>query len=80
MMGWGGGWGLGAWCGVGLMMLLVWGLIIAGVIAIVRSWRSGQHDAGGSRGDALRLLDERFARSEIDEEDYRNRRNLLSSR
>lgn len=80
MMGWHGGWGWGGWFAIGLMMLLFWGLIIAGVITLLRFWRSGQLDAGGGRGDALRLLDERFARGEIDEEDYRKRRDLLSGR
>jgi putative membrane protein len=80
MMGWGGGWGWGGWFAMGLMMLVFWGLIIIGVIAIIRSWRPGQHDAGGGRSDALRLLDERFARGEIDEEDYRKRRGLLTGR
>lgn len=37
-------------------------------------------DDGGRRSnDALRVLDERFARGDIDEQEYRTRRDLLGS-
>jgi putative membrane protein len=80
MMGWYGNWGWGGWTAMGLTMLLFWGLIVAGVVAVVRSSRPAPNDARGGWGDALRLLDERFARGEIDEEDYRRRRELLAGR
>jgi putative membrane protein len=80
MLGWHGGWGWGGWVAMGLTMLLFWGLIIVGVIAVVRSWRPGSHDARGGQSNATALLDERFARGEIDEEDYRKRRDLLKGR
>lgn len=38
----------------------------------------GQHSGG--RSEALRVLDERFARGDIDEEEYRRRRDVLSER
>jgi putative membrane protein len=80
MMGWHGGWGWGAWLAMSLVMLLFWGLIIAAVIAVIRSWRPGPREGRGGSSDALRLLDERFARGEIDEEEYRKRRDLLAGR
>jgi putative membrane protein len=80
MMGWHGGWGSGGWVAMSVMMLLFWGLIIVGVIAATRSWRPGPHDGHGGQSTAMRLLDERFARGEIDEEDYRKRRDLLVGR
>jgi putative membrane protein len=80
MMGWYGGWGWGAWLAMTLVMLLFWGLIIAGGIAVVRSLRPGPSDGRGTSSDALRLLDERFARGEIDEDEYRKRRDLLAGR
>jgi len=63
-------------------MLLFWVIVIAGIVLLVR-W------AGGPRGqatppaptsppDARRILDERFARGEIDEDEYRRRRDTLS--
>ncbi|MGC2174015.1 MAG: SHOCT domain-containing protein [Acidimicrobiales bacterium] len=39
----------------------------------IRTWHS-------SASDALRILDERFARGEIDAEDYRTRRDLLQDK
>ena len=40
----------------------------------------GPHDARGGQSTAMRLLDERLARGEIDEEEYRKRRDLLGGR
>jgi len=59
----------------GLWMLL----IVAGVVVlIVWAARQGSGQQGTpSRPRALDILDERFARGEIDEEEYRKRRTLL---
>ena len=78
-MGWGGGWGWGGWLAMSLMMLVFWGLLIAGVVALIRSARREPPDSSQD-GDARRLLDERFARGEIDEQDYARRRDLLAGR
>jgi putative membrane protein len=79
-MGYGGGMG---W------MWLWWLLLLIGVPALVVGllWlgRTGGHRVGG-RGEgasgprmstARQILDERFARGEIDEEEYRRRRREL---
>jgi putative membrane protein len=78
MMGW-YGWGWSSWLTMTLMMLLFWGLIAFAVVAVVRSLRSAPHQTD-TRSDAGRVLDERLARGEIDEEDYRKRRDLLARR
>jgi putative membrane protein len=70
----GGGYGFG-----GLGMILIWVLIIAAVVLLVRAlvggqWGSGQ--AGGGRS-ARQVLDERFARGEIDRDEYEEKRRLL---
>lgn len=74
------GWGWGPWLGMGLGMIVFWGLIIAGVVAVVRHLagvRDGRElDARGGRG-AERILAERFARGEIDQDEFRQRRELL---
>lgn len=81
MMGWYGGWGAGAWMGIG--MLLFWALVIALVIALMRSAGPGRVDygrdttAGRRPADALGVLDERFARGELNEVEYRERRSIL---
>jgi putative membrane protein len=79
-MMWGYGYGGGSWVGwlvMGIMMLVFWGLVVAGVIFLVRYLGHGRDQRGG--GDALRILDERFARGEIDADEYSRRRQLLSS-
>lgn len=69
----GGGFGaLGA-----LMMLLFWGVIIAGAVLAVR-WLM-ERDGKTHRPDALDILKERLARGEIDAEEYQARRKALES-
>lgn len=81
-MGWYSGWGAGAWMGIG--MLLFWALVIALGIALVRSKGASRVDYGGDTAagrppaDALGVLDERFARGELNEVEYRQRRTILS--
>ena len=60
---------VGAWLAMGFMMLLFTALVIALVVWVVRG--SAHHSP------ARHLLDERFARGEISEEEYRTRRALL---
>jgi putative membrane protein len=69
--------GIGGW-GMALMMIgnvLFWALIILGVIALVRYLARGDRTvpAADSRPDPEQLLAERFARGEIDEQEYRTR-------
>jgi putative membrane protein len=79
MMDWyGGSVGWGGWLLMSLMMLAFWTLIVVAVVAVVRSLRRdsdrpGQRDAP----DARQLLDERFARGEIDADEYGKRQELL---
>ena len=76
-----GGWGVGAWLMMSLITLVVLALIVAGVVALNRRSHSATPPpplAPGSGGsDALRTLDDRFARGEIDEAEYAKRRDLL---
>jgi len=80
----GGGWGWGAWFAMAFMMLAFWGLIAAVVLVAIRSWghRPESSPAAGTRSEdeALRVLDTRFARGEIDAEEYTSRRDLLRQR
>ena len=66
-----GNWnGFGAW-GMGLgpiYMVLFWAVIIAGVVALVR-WQAGAQP-GPRDGTALEIVRERYARGEIDREEY----------
>ena len=83
MMYWGNG--LGGW-GYVLMtviMLAFWGLLIAGAVLLVRYVAGDRRQvptAPPSAGpDPRAVLAERFARGEINEEDYRQRLKVLSS-
>jgi putative membrane protein len=80
MMYWYGS-GMSGW-GYALMtisMVLFWGAVIFGIVALVRYvGRSGQQTAASQPPQAPeRLLAGRFARGEIDEEEYRRRLAVL---
>lgn len=75
-MGWYGGFGWASWLVMAFMMVGFWALLIVGGLAVARSVRRDDHSSAG-RADARQLLDERFARGEIDEDDYTKRRELL---
>jgi putative membrane protein len=79
-----GGWGWGAWVFMAIMMLVFFAAVAAVIIALIRSsGRGGTGATAGTEGgaqDALRLLDERFARGDIDADEYTTRRDLLRSR
>jgi putative membrane protein len=70
------GWGMhpmswmwGAWgLGMMLMMLVFWGLVIAGIVLAIR-WLA--HQGERSRSDrALDILRERYARGEINKDEF----------
>ncbi|MEK6224945.1 MAG: SHOCT domain-containing protein [Chloroflexota bacterium] len=64
----------GYWFGFGgLLMLLFWVFVIAGIVWAVLTLSRQQHARGGDSG-ALRILEERLARGEIDTEEFRTRR------
>lgn len=70
MGNWGGGW----WILMGLMMIVFWALVIAGVVWLVRYLTQGGHRREDS---AVELLDRRLALGEISVEEYEERRRAL---
>ena len=74
-MMWDDNYGWGAWLAMSVAMVAFWALVVVVVVAVVRSLRDDS--PGGDQ--ARRLLDERFARGDIDEQEYRTRRELLRS-
>ncbi|NMG32631.1 SHOCT domain-containing protein [Aromatoleum evansii] len=81
MMGyWGdfGGWGMGFGF---LFMILFWVLVVLGIVALVR-WLLQQSQAGGDRRTEerprdktpLELVQERYARGEIDRDEYEQKK------
>jgi putative membrane protein len=81
MMNWYGT-GMGGW-GYLLMVantLLFWGLLVAGVVFLVRYLGNGSRHRGiGAGGSPIpeQILAERFARGEIGEDEYRRRLAVL---
>jgi putative membrane protein len=81
MMYWGNG--MGGW-GMVLMTvsgLLFWGLIIAGIVLLVRSaGRGGQPGMAALQAPTpQQVLADRFARGEIDDEEYTRRLQVLGA-
>ncbi|WP_227370703.1 SHOCT domain-containing protein [Halomonas sp. M20] len=64
----------------GIMMVLFWGGIIAFVIWLFRSPERGINSGAGvyKRPSALDLLQERYARGEIDKQEYEERKRDLT--
>lgn len=75
-MMWSGGWA--HWIFGPLMMLLFLGVIVFGVAAAIR-WIGGDSRSGrfGTSSSARAILEERFARGEIDEKEFRERKRTL---
>lgn len=71
-MGWGGGFGMLG----GFMMLVFWGIIIALIVIAVR-WFTDNNPGRSKSSDAMDILRSRFAKGEIDEEEFRKRKAAL---
>jgi putative membrane protein len=73
-----GGVGWGGWLVIVILLLLLAALVIAVVIALIRSLPGlGTAATGPRQTEAELLLDERYARGEIDEIEYLHRRAVL---
>lgn len=72
-----------AWWAMGLMMLIFWALVVVGVAWWMRGApqrRDPNSPPSPSRPAAAQILEERFARGEIDAEEFTVRRALLAER
>lgn len=79
-MMWNGGWG--HWIIGPFMMILFVALLVFGVVAVIRWLGPGEQrgrQAGGQTGgsSARAILEERFARGEIDEKEFSERKRAL---
>ena len=67
--------GRGWWWVMGIGWLVFLALVVVLAVVVARHYRpSGR---GGTGQAALDILDDRFARGEIDEDEYRQRRDAL---
>ena len=77
MMGWGSqGYGMG---GFGwIAMILFWGLIIIGIFLVIKHLTSGRSvNPPPAESDPLQILKERYARGEIDTQEFEERKKML---
>jgi len=83
-----GNWNMDMGWGGGLLMLLITLLFLGGLLLIAVSvigqhhhhefdYRGHDHQPSSNRSGPLKILDERFARGDIDEDEYKRRRELL---
>ncbi|MEF2554386.1 SHOCT domain-containing protein [Aurantimonas sp. A2-1-M11] len=73
-------WGWGGMMGGGIAMVLFWAVLIA-LVAYLLVRPSSRRTSNGQRAaSALDILEERFARGEIDEREFHDRRQVLLSR
>jgi len=69
--------GFGGFGGFGFIFMIIWWvLIVAGIVALVK-WLMNQGRDGSSKS-ALDILKERYARGEIDKNEFENRKKDLS--
>jgi uncharacterized membrane protein len=73
MDGWDRFWGL-------FMMLLVWGVPAAVIVAAVRAFGTRSEHHAGPAEDPQEILEIRFAEGEITEEEFEERRRALAAR
>lgn len=81
---WHHGWmfGNGGWEGLlmgGVMMLLFWGGLIALAYIALRAGAGSRNSPHSGADQALRILAERYARGEIDAQEYRERKQALQA-
>ena len=68
-MMWGYDMGWGAWLLMALTTVGFWALVVFGIMALFRSSTGTETSASGHEHGARKILDERFARGEIDAEE-----------
>ena len=80
-MMWTSGMGWGGWILMALTTIAFWALVVFGVVVLFRGpGRSPSRAVDHARGNAAeQILDQRFARGEIDTEEYRARQAALHS-
>lgn len=76
--------GGGSWFGSSLLWAALLAVIVVGVVLIVQAWwrpreRSMREPTGEDQGTALQILEDRYARGEIDQAEFEERRATLRS-
>ena len=84
---WHDGWSAVDWLWMSLAMLMFWTVVVAGVVWFIRTagCRPDERVSLDKHEPTMRpaardILDERYARGELSDEEYRARRDALSTR
>ncbi len=77
--GWHSDWGWGHMVFGSFMMVIFWALVIAATVLVVRSFIGRSHSGEDQppRNSALEILRERYARDELDREEFDERKRQL---
>jgi putative membrane protein len=81
-MMWGSDYGAGGWAmmiGSVIIGLILVAFVVVGVVWLIRTQQGATPDAGESTS-AKAILDARYARGEIDDAEYGQRRDVLTGR
>jgi len=76
MMNWGGDFGMG-FGGGGIFMILFWGLIIIGVVYLVKMIQGGGPTEEKMSESAQEVLEKRFAKGEMNKEEFEDAMEVL---
>jgi putative membrane protein len=82
MLNWHTGWSWWGWLGMSISMVIFWGLVIWGIVVLMRYLTTPEKSAASSLQNNVtpdRVLAERFARGEIDDQEYAHTREILRS-
>lgn len=77
MFGYHDGVGWGGWVLMALIMVAFWGLVVYAIVVLFRAGSTPGAAQNDAAGDPRRILDARFARGEIELEEYQTRRDAL---
>lgn len=75
MMYWDGGWG--GWAFMAISMLMFLPLVTWAIVLVIRALNRSRSEQQTSGSSAERILEDRFARGEIDRQEFENRSETL---
>ncbi len=70
-----GGWGMA----FGGFMMIFWVLVLVALVVFITRWAAGGNNSAPGTPGAREILDQRYARGEIDTEEYKERLKGLDS-
>lgn len=69
--------GFGGWWFMPIIMIVFWGLVVWGIVALVRGLSTGSGGSSMQADPALEILKKRYARGEINKEEFEEKKKDL---